>query len=409
MKLSVQRFLRSLVMAIAIGVAQPALADAVTDWNAKAADILVEGRLGPAPAHRAMAIIHTAVYEAVNAATRRYPASMLRLDAAPGASADAAVAAACRTTLLKLAPSQQAAIESAYQAALAKLGDGDAKSTGIALGDKAAAAVLAARADDGIAAQESYRPHAAPSAYVPTVFPAAPTWPQRKPWLMNAGDQFRPGPPPALSSPTWVRDYNEIKVYGVKNGSRRSAEQTAIATFWEATHPPVYAGIVRSVANAPGRDITRNARLFATVTQAMDDALIAVFDAKYAYNFWRPVTAIRNGDTDGNDATERDPSWVSFIESPLHPEYPCAHCTLAGAVGAVLRAELASGPVPTLTTNSPYSKSPRSFTQVDAFVQEVANARVYDGVHFRNSTEVGSNLGRQIGELAATKMLRPLD
>jgi hypothetical protein len=207
----------------------------------------------------------------------------------------------------------------------------------------------------------------------------------------------------------WARDYNEVKTLGGKSSTRRTAEQTEIARFWEATVPPIYHGIVRSVANVPGREVTQNARLFAAVTQATDDALIAVFDAKYHYNFWRPVTAIRNGDIDGNDATERDPSWTPFIDTPMHPEYPCAHCIVAGAIGAVLQAEVGAGPVPTLTTTSPTAKgAARSWPKIDDFIQEVANARVWDGVHYRNSTEVGTAMGRQIGALVAARYLRPL-
>ena len=178
------------------------------------------------------------------------------------------------------------------------------------------------------AAAETYRPHTTAGVYVPTVIPVVPQWPQRKPWVMTSAAQFRPGPPPTLTSEVWARDYNEIKALGGKNSTRRTAEQTEIARFWEATAPPIYHGVVRSVATVPGREVTQNARLFAAVTQATDDALIAVFDAKYHYNFWRPVTAIRNGDIDGNDATERDPSWTPFIDTPMHPEYPCAHCIL---------------------------------------------------------------------------------
>ena len=126
-----------------------------------------------------------------------------------------------------------------------------------------------------------------------------------------------------------------------ESSTERTAEQTAIARFWEATLPAIYHGLVQSLARTPGRDVTQNARLFAAVTQAADDALIAVFDAKYHYGFWRPITAIRNGDIDGNDATERDPAWLPFIDTPLHPEYPCAHCIVAAAVGAVLEAEVA--------------------------------------------------------------------
>jgi hypothetical protein len=170
--------------------------------------------------------------------------------------------------------------------------------------------------------------------------------------------------------------------------------------------PTIYFPVVRSVADQPGRDITRNARLLAVTGQAMDDALIAVFDAKYTYNFWRPITAIRNGDLDGNAATERDASWVPFIDTPMHPEYPCAHCIVAATVGAILKAEIGDGPTPKLTTSSPTaSDSARSWSQVDDLVHEVANARIYDGVHYRNSTEVGMAMGKKIGELAAAKYL----
>jgi len=383
-----------------------ARADAVCDWNTKVGEIIVSAKMGPPPANRTMAIVDTAVYEAVNAITKRYPAGTLKLEAAPGTSVDAAIAAANRTTLSKLLPSQQVAIDFAYQAALSKIADGAAKNSGIAVGEQAAAAVLVARADDGAVAVETYRPQTSTGVYVPTVLPAAPHWPQRKPWLMSNPAQFRPGPPPALTSPLWARDFNEVKALGGKNSSRRTAEQTQIASFWEATLPPVYTGIVLSVAEAPGREITQNARLFAAVAQAADDALVAVFDAKYHYNFWRPVTAIRNGDLDGNDATERDASWTPFIETPLHPEYPCAHCTVAGAVGTVVQAEIGTGSLPALATTSYLIKGPaRKWAKTDEFMQEVAKARIYDGVHFRNSTEVGTAMGKQVGALAVAKFL----
>ena len=398
----------TLLTFIAILSAPPATADAVVDWNIKAVDIATEAKLGPPAANRVLAIAHTAVYEAANAITARYPASGLKLEAAPGASVDAAIAAANRSTLSKLVPAQQAAIDAAYQAALAKIADGPAKNMGIAVGEKAAAAVLAFRADDDAAATETYRPYTAAGIYVPTVIPAFPHWPKRKPWLMNGPAQFRPGPPPSLSSELWARDYNEIKAVGARNSTRRSAEQTEIARFWEATGPSIYHGIVRSVANMPGREVTQNARFFAAAIQASDDAIIAVFDAKYHYGFWRPVTAIRNGDIDGNDATERDPSWLPFIDTPMHPEYPCAHCISAATLGTVLRAEIGSGPMPTLTTSSPTAKgATRSWTKIDDFVQEVSEARICDGVHYRNSTEVANRMGRQIGALAAAKYLRP--
>jgi hypothetical protein len=409
---SSKKHLRMTLLALAASLlASPlAMADVVTDWNITAGDIVVAARMPPPPAYRAMAMVQSAVYEAVNAVTKRYPSNGGKLDAAPGASIDAAVAAANRTTLSKLVPSQQAAIDSAYQAAMSAIPDGPGKTAGIAVGEKAAAAILALRADDGAAAPESYRPRTTAGLYVPTVIPAAPHWPRRKPWVMTRPDQFRPGPPPSLTSTLWARDYNEIKAMGARNSAQRAAEQTAVARFWEATQPTIYYPVVRSVAQVPGREITQNARLLAAAGQGMDDALIAVFDAKYHYEFWRPVTAIRNGDIDGNDATERDPSWVPFIDTPMHPEYPCAHCINSATIGAVLQAEIGAGPTPMLSTTSPTAPGMvRSWTRVEDFVQEVAEARICDGVHYRTSTEVGTAMGKKIGELAGAKYLRALE
>jgi hypothetical protein len=382
-------------------IVSAAQADVVTDWNTTAAGIVAAAKLPPHPSYRTMAIVQAAVFEAVNAITRRYPVERVELDTGRGASVEAAVAAANRTALTQLVPTQRAAIDGAYQAALSTIPAGRAKTAGLALGDKAAAAILAMRADDGATLPENYRPHTTPGVYVPTAIPAFPQWPQRKPWVMASADQFRPGPPPSLTSEQWARDYNEIKAIGAKSSTERSAEQTVIARFWEATTPTIYFPVVRSVANAPGRDRTQNARLLATAGVAMDDALIAVMDAKYHYQFWRPITAIRNGDQDGSDLTERDASWTPLIDTPMHPEYPCAHCIISGAVGAVLRAEVGTGPMPTLTTTSPTANgAARSWTTIEYFVQEVANARIYDGVHYRTSTEVGTDMGRKIGELA---------
>jgi hypothetical protein len=266
--------------------------------------------------------------------------------------------------------------------------------------------VLAARAADTIAA-EAYRPFTSAGAYVPTAPAAAPQWGQRKPWLMAHPGEFRAPPPPALGSAAWARDYNEVKVLGAKASAVRTAEQTDIARFWEYSLPSIYHGVVRSVAMAPGRDPVRNAQLFAAVAQAMDDALIAVFDAKYHYNFWRPATAIRNGDIDGNDATEREASWSSLVDAPMHPEYPSGHAILAGAVGAVLQAEIGNGATPVLVTASPTAKNAaRRWNSVADFTREVADSRVYAGIHYRSALDAGVEMGRQIGELAAARVLR---
>ena len=395
-------------VAIALLAHPTAWGDVITDWNVAAADIAFAAGMPPPPANRTLAIVQTAVYEAVNAITKRYPADRVTLDAAPGASIDAAVASANRAALAALVPAQRAAIDAAAQKALNAIPDGPGKTAGIALGEQAAAMIVAMCADDGAATPERYRPVTTAGVYVPTVIPAAPQWGQRRPWVMTTSDQFRPGPPPPLSSDVWVRDYNEIKAVGAKNSPTRTPAQTDIARFWEATAPTIYYPLVRSVADVPGRDVTQNARLFAVAGEAIDDALIAVFEAKYHYAFWRPVTAIRNGETDGNDATERDAGWLPLIDTPMHPEYPCAHCVVSGAVGAVLAVEIGNGPSPTLRTRSPTAPGvERSWSNVDDFMAEVAVARIYDGVHYRNSTEVGTAMGKKIGAMAAANALRP--
>ena len=300
-------------------------------------------------------------------------------------------------------PAQQAAIDADYQAALKPLPDGRAKTDGIAVGEQAAAAVVASCADDGAMAPNTYRPHTTPGVYVPTMFPAVPHWGKRRPWVMTSGQQFRPGPPPALTSEAWKRDFDEIKAVGSKTSTTRTPEQTAIAAFWEATAPAVYWPVARSVAEAPGRDATDNARLLAVAAMAMDDALIAVFDAKYTYNLWRPVTAIRNAEGDA-----RDPGWTPFIDTPMHPEYPCAHCIVSASLGAVLEAEIGSGPTPLLRSSSSLAGGAvRTWKTVGEFVQEVAVARIYDGVHYRTSTEVGTDMGKKVGALAVRSVPKP--
>jgi len=369
-------------------------ADVITDWNTKTGELIVEAKIGTPPAVRVMALVQTAVHQAAVAATGQR------------ASVDAAVAAAHRVVLGKLLPAQQASVDAAVQAALAAVAESPAKAAGMAAGEKAAQAVLAARADEMPSVADSYRPHTSAGVYVPTASPAATAWAQRRPWLLASTSQLRPPAPPALTSEAWARDFNEVKAFGGKASTRRSAEQTEVARFWDYSLPPIYHGVLRSVALAPGRDVLGNARLFAAAAQAMDDGLMAVFDAKYQYNFWRPSTAIRNADINGNDATERDPSWAPFIDTPMHPEYPSAHSVLAAAVGAVVKAEVGSGALPVLATSSPTAKgATRRWTRIDDFVQEVGNARVWEGVHYRSATDAGARMGQQIGELAATRLL----
>ncbi|MFO1426133.1 MAG: vanadium-dependent haloperoxidase [Steroidobacteraceae bacterium] len=375
--------------------------DAASWWNRQAGDIVAAAQLSTPAANRVMAIASTAAYEAANAVTGRYARALTQLQREPAVSVEAAIAAAHRASLLALLPGQQPAIDGAYRDALAPITDDAARSAGVALGERAARIVLEQRTADGASAVAEYRPATSPGRYVPTALPIATQWPARRPWFMTSGAQFRPAPPPSLASEFWAHDYAEILRLGRRDGSTRSDEQTAAALFWEATQPRIYHELVRIVADQPGRDVVQNARLFALVAEALDDALIAVFDAKYHYAFWRPITAIRNGDVDGNAATLRDAGWLPLIDTPLHPEYPCAHCIAAATVATILQAEIGSGPEPAWTSHGGIAADrQRSWPTLEAFVRDVAEARIAAGVHFRNSTAVGTRMGREVGTLA---------
>jgi hypothetical protein len=386
----------SLAGPLLAATALPARADAITDWNQRSAQIVTEARIGTPPAVRLMALVQTAAYEAARDAASDPHAS--------AQAVDAAIAAAHRSVFTQMLPAQRAAIDAAFQAAVASMPDDAARGQQLAVGEKAAQRVLAERSNDMPRTPDTYRPHTTAGVYVPTMMPAVAQWSQRKTWFLQSAEQFRASAPPALNSERWARDFNEIKALGARDSRQRSADQSDIGRFWDYSLPAVYHGVVRSVALQPGRDVIANARLFATVSQAMDDALIAVFDAKYHYNLWRPITAIRNGDIDGNDATGRDAGWAPLIDTPMHPEYPCAHCVLAASVGTVLEAEARERPLPVLSTSSPTAQGAvRRWNSVDAFVQEVALARVVGGVHYRFSTEAGVAMGQRIGQWALSQ------
>jgi hypothetical protein len=391
------RLVRGLGSIILLSLGFGVRAESVATWADATTEIATDGP----NTIRTMALAQAAVYEAVNAITARYPRDQVDLGPAQGASVDAAIAAASRAVLLHEAPVLKDRTEAAYARALATIAPGDALTRGVSIGERAAADVLAKHSDD-IGKTEPYRPLTSPGVYVPTTFPLGYAFAQHRPWFMKSAAQFRPGPPPALTSALWARDYNEIKVVGSATSTVRTPEQTAIAQFWATALPDVHMGVVHSVAIAPGREVTRNARLYAAVTAAVNDAEIAVLEAKYHYSFWRPITAIRNGDRDGNAATERDPDWTPLIATPLHPEYPCAHCIIASAIATVIRAEVGREPLPTLMSTSNTAPGvTRQWTRTEDVVKEVSEARILDGVHYRNSTEVGNRMGAQVAELVA--------
>jgi len=333
---------------------------------------------------------------------QRRPGSY-RFDARPDgeASAEAAGVAAARTVLDTMLPQHKEIFATAYQVSLQSLGSGPAIDRGVAIGEQAGRHCLEMRGKDGVGAPNLYRPVTTPGKYVPTMLPASFDWQKVTPWFLTSPSQFRPEPPPALTSAVWARDYNEIKDLGGRNSTKRSAAQTETARFWSIVGIASWNPIVRSLASAQPRPLIANARLFALVNMAAADAFVAVFDAKYAYQLWRPVTAIRNGDIDGNDATEIDPAWVPLVDTPMHPEYPCAHCITSSAVATVLEAEFGDGEVAVMTsTSTAVPGVTHRWTRIRDYAEEVSNARIWSGVHYRNSTEVARRMGREIGLLA---------
>ena len=387
------------LISIAMGLAvSAARADIVADWADATTRIATDGP----NTIRTIALTESSVYEAVNAITKKYPRDLVNLGPADGASIDAAVAAASHAVLIHEDLDLRKQIDEIYQKVLAQSRDDEARRKGIAIGERAAADVLSKHTDD-IGHIEPYRPFTTPGRYVVTTFPLGYAVAQHKPWFLKSASQFRPGPPPSLKSAQWASDYNEVKKLGAVESKWRTIEQTNIGRFWATALPEVHIGVVSSLARAPGREVTRNARLFAAVMGALNDTEIAVFETKYHYNFWRPITAIRNGDLDDNPDTERDPDWTPLITTPIQPEYPCAHCMIASTVGTVIRADLGKGAAsPMLSTKSNTLPGvTRTWKSPEDVVAEVRAARVYCGVHYKTSADVGFHMGEQVGKVVA--------
>jgi len=387
-------------------LATSAHADVVMDWNAKGEAITIEKQDPPAVATRSMALLQVAMFEAINAVDRRYTGFKLDLAAEKNTSKEAAAAAAAHGVLIALYPDQRAKLDTVLAMSLGAIAEGDPKDKGTALGRKAAAEIVALRARDGSNAPDSYRPHTSAGVYVPTTIPLGSTDGAITPWTMTSGSQFRPAPPPALDSATWTADLNEIRLLGARNSAVRTPEQTTIGRFWFAVGPRTWNPLVRQIAAAKDLDLVDCARLFALVAMAGHDAYIAVFDAKYAYNFWRPITAIRNADITGNTATPREAAWLPLGDTPMHPEYPCAHCITSSAVGTVLQS-IVGNDVGEISLTSPSVPGvTRKWARVQDYMDEVSSARVYAGFHYRFSTKVGEDMGRKIGELTVARQLR---
>ena len=395
--------------------APPVCADVVLDWNAHAARAIVTvGRQVPSRALIRLAMVHLAIYDAVNAIEgvpfESY-ASVPIVDRP--ASAEAAAATAAYDVLVALFPAQVVDLDAKYAASLAALPDDIAKVNGIAVGRQAASAILNARAQDGRDATVIYVPGSGPGVWAPTppafLAAQAPETPLVQPFVLNSASQFRPEGPFSLGSEDWARDYNEVKELGSAVGSARTAEQTDIARFWSDNPPLQWNRVWRALSVAKGLGLAENARYFAMLASASADALIACWDAKYYYNFWRPVTAIRAGDSDGNSETAPDATWIGLIVTPNHPEYPAAHGCFSGASTETLKYFFASDHIGFWIDSAVAGvvNPIRTYFRFSDALAEVLDARIYGGMHYRHSTRIGANVGKQVSRFTTTHFFRP--
>jgi hypothetical protein len=438
-----RRLARTAVAAITLSVAfafaaprGAAAANEVADWNMAGIDAAVAGGQNPIHVSRTIAMMHLAMHDALNAVDRRYEPYLYFGPIDRSADAGAAVAAAARDVLVAVIPEWGTPedrakalpmIEAAYVAALARVPEGPAKAAGIVVGQGAAASMIAARKADGSPVIIKYtpgtqpghwRPHPNPSPANPPIanpslavgnWPAIlPQWAHVAPFTMATPWQFRLPGPPALASAEYARDYNEVKKLGGKANTERTAEQTEIARFWYESSPQGWSRIAREVAAERGVDSWGVARLLALVNATIADGYVAGADTRYHYNFWRPVTAIRAGETDGNDATAADPTWESYLNTPPLPDYPSTHSVAGGAAAAVLAQFFGSDQVSfKMECGPPFAGGTRSFNSFSQAAQENADSRVYAGIHFRPAVQDGIKQGDQIGRRAFDLYLQP--
>ena len=404
-------FLAAAAAALMLG-AQPASADTVTDWMDVANRLNNAAQASPTPqtADQVRATTRTALamFEAVNAIDRRYQGYLQLPQAEPSASQDAASATAAFRVLLHHYPAQRSALEDSYALAMSWIAEGPAKEAGRRVGEAAAQAAIAAGGVDPAIEQVPYRPRTAPGEWIGASLPSLePYWTAFRPWVVRSPDELRVPPPVPLASERWARDYDEVRRLGGRNSTERTPHQTLVARYRQAFD---VMPSLRLVADAPGRRPVQNARMFAVYQMAFDDAAQAMVVAKMNYNFWRPITAIRNGADDGNDATQADPAWVPLLPTPNFSEYPCGHCTVAAVIAEVMKSETGNSPpggVRIMSLAIPMSVV-QIFPSWDAWAQEVSDSRIYGGVHFRFSNEAGEQIGRRAARLALERALQPL-
>lgn len=436
------RFVLSIFTLLVVVIGLPAVvrADAVTHWNEVATTTFTADptiNFNPLAESRIYAMTHAAIHDALNAIDSRYTPYALYRRPDRGCfgveesrddenydryrrpnrrvSPEAAVAAAAYRVLVHEIPSQQAVLDAEYAAALAGIPDGEAKTRGIALGQVAAEIIIALRNDDGSTAEVPYTPGTEPGDWQPTppdFFPAfEPGWGQVTPFALRSGAQFRPAPSAYfnLTSAAYTRNYNEVKSIGSANSATRTAEQSDIAMFWYENSPTGWNRIARNVSAGQDLNLWQHARLFGLLNLALADGYISSFEAKYFYNFWRPVTAIRAGDQDGNPRTVADPEWTSFLFTPPVPDNSPGH-SVEGAVAAEVLARFFDNDQIQFTTTSgtPFPGITRSFTSFSQAAQENADSRVYAGIHFRSATRDGLRQGTKIGRYIFNHFLKPV-
>jgi hypothetical protein len=392
--------------------------NAVVFWNAVADNsIAVVGGKSPQQGSIEVAIVQTAVYDAVNAICGYlFTAYAVKPDVHVPALTEAAVAAAAHDVLIGLYPDQAGTLNQQYADYLGTLqGPSKAKVNGIAVGQQTAAGILELRANDGRNAGPGWTPPAAgPGNWQPTppgfLPPATPWIRAATPWTMTSPSQFRVPPPPSLDSDVWLHDYAESKAYGGAISSARTADQTDLAVFvgGPGVHPMLqWHGTWRGIATDQKLSVLDAARLFAMLSTVASDALIGCWDSKFTYGFWRPVTAIRAGG--GNPDLTADPAWIGLVTTPNHPEYPAAHGCFSGSVVEVLKAYFHSDRLNfTMSSAAPGLLQPvRSYSRFSQALTDILNARVYGGMHYRKSTKVGAELGRNVARQALARYFLP--
>ncbi len=407
---------RAVLVLLAVVGAGEARADAVLDWNQIALQTTAAAPFDPPRESRTLAIVHAAVFDAVNGIVGEFGPYARRLDVRRSASAEAAAVAAAHHVLVGLYPAQRSVLDAARAGSLAAVPDGPAKEQGIRAGEAAAAHLLALRVDDGAADGGNHEPGGdrpgQPGVWTPTPPGFAPAldpgWGAVRPFVLREGSQFRPGPPPALQSPRYARDFAEIAAIGSATSSIRTQAQTELARFWIATASQNWNPLARRLALARGMTLSQNARAFALLTLAGADASIAAWDAKYAYWQWRPVSAIRRAGEDGNPATVPDASWTPLLITPPFPDYIAGHTAYAGAAAAVLEHLFGRRPgVPLTMTSSTAPGVVLTYTTTADIARGVVDARVWGGVHWRTASARGLQVGRRVGRFAVKHFCKP--